>query len=119
MEFNEKLEDLNEVNREINEKTEPVKNLAEDFFERFEHEKIKVGEEGNSKAISFGRTDEVKDSMEKYEKAMEEYNYRLELLNKSINKGEKSFNESIDAKYAKRAVERAEIDLKYAKKNNS
>lgn len=118
MEYNEITENLRESNCEAGEKTEPVKDVAEDFFERLEHEKIKAGE-GNSKAVAFGSANEVKDSIEKYEKAKEEYNYRVKQLDKSISKGEKSFNESIDVKYAKRAVERAEIDLKYAKKNNS
>lgn len=112
MEFNENIEDMHEINKETNERTDIEKDITEDFFERLEHEK-------NSKTVAFGSSEELKDSMEKYEKAMDEYNYRLELLNKSISKGEKSFNESIDAKYAKRAVERAEIDLKYAKKSNS
>lgn len=117
MEYNEITENLRETNCKAIEKTEPLKDIMEDFFERLEQEKIRAA--GESKAVAFGSANEVKDSIEKYEKAKEEYNYRVKQLDKSISKGEKSFNESIDVKYAKKAVERAEIDLKYAKKYNS
>ena len=109
MECNEKLEDLRESNSEAREKTESIKGITEDFFERLEHEK----------KVAFGSTYGVEDYLEKYDKAKEEYNYKLEQLEKSISKGEKSVNEKIDVDYAKRAVERSEIDLKYAKKYNS
>ncbi|MEL7648633.1 MAG: hypothetical protein AAGU76_11105 [Sedimentibacter sp.] len=117
MEFKEQIEDLHERCFEKIEQPETAKNLAEDFFERLENEKTKTGVE-NSKAVAFGSSEEVKDSAKKLEKAKEEYNYRVKQLEKSLSNGEKSFNEAIDVKYAQKAIERAEIDLKYAKKNN-
>lgn len=119
MEYNEKFEDLRESICEAREKAESAKGITEDFFERLEHEKTKEGATVNSKEVAFGSTYGVEDYLEKYDKAKEEYNYKLEQLEKSISDGEKSVNEKIDVDYAKRAVERSEIDLKYAKKYNS
>lgn len=119
MEFNEQIEGLQRKCFEECEEQNITKDITEDFFDRLEKEKIKVGEDIESKEISFGSSDQAKDCVEKYEKAKEEYSYRVEQLEKSLSKGEKSYNEAVDVKYAKKAVERAEIDLKYAKKHNS
>lgn len=119
MEFNEQIEGLFEKCLEEGEQPKIAKDIAEDFFGRLEKEKIKAGDDVESKVISFGSSDQAKDCVEKYEKAKEEYKYRVEQLEKSLSKGEKSYNEAVDVKYAKKAVERAEIDLKYAKKQES
>lgn len=119
MEFKEQIEGLLEKCFEEGEQPKIAKDMSEDFFDRLEKEKMKAGEDLESKAISFGSSDQAKDCVEKYEKAKEEYNYRVEQLEKSLSKGEKSYNEAVDVKYAKKAVERAEIDLKYAKKHDS
>jgi len=116
MEFNElnenfnNIENLSEINNKIQENTEPIKSISEDFLERLEQEKNKV---------SFGSLNDEKYRLEQYEKAKEEYKYRVELLDKSLEKGKNSYNEGLDVKYAKKAVEREAIDLKYANKNNS
>jgi hypothetical protein len=116
MEFIDGMENIQESNFKTIESSEPAKNISEDFLERLEQDKINDQAKENSKAISFGSLNDVDYNMEQYNKAKEEYSYRVNILEKSISKGENSFNENLDAEYAKKAMEKAEIDLKYAEK---
>lgn len=116
MEYQDGIENVQEIGSKSYENTEPTKGITEDFLERLEQEKMNDASTDKSNAVSFGSLNGVDYNLEKYNKAKEEYEYRVKLFEKSINKGENSFNEKLDAEYAKKSMERAEIDLKYAEK---
>jgi hypothetical protein len=116
MEFYDEIEGIRENNDKSYENSEPAKGITEDFLERLEQEKMNEATKDKSKSISFGSLNDVDYNLEKYNKAKEEYEYRVKLYEKSISKGEKSYNEKLDMEYAKKALDRAKIDLQYAEK---
>lgn len=119
MEYKDEVENLQEIGSKSYENIEPTKGITEDFLERLEQEKTNDASTDKTKSVSFGSLNDVDYNLEKYNKAKEEYEYRVKLFEKSIGKGENSFNEKLDAEYAKKSMERAEIDLKYAEKYHS